>query len=206
MARTRWYIALLLLIPLSDALLLVVLSQWIQWPVIVALVVLTGLVGMLLVRAEGRATLRSVQRKLATGDLPTNELMDGGMLIAAGAFLLTPGLVTDTLGFLLALPFTRYPIREALKRFVVKPYLDKKADGFVSGNVWVGGFPQGDDFEQGGAAGRSDFGDDGFGGGGVGSAGSDVNETGDGTGDRASRSGGSEDVYDVNYRVEEESN
>lgn len=196
MARTRWYIALLLLIPLSDALLLVVLSQWIQWPVIVALVVLTGLVGMLLVRAEGRATLRGVQRKLATGDLPTNELMDGGMLIAAGAFLLTPGLVTDTLGFLLALPFTRYPIREVLKRVVVKPYLDKKADGFVSGNVWVGGFPQGDDFEQGGPAGQSDFGDDGFGG--SGGAG--------GAGDGTSQSGGSEDVYDVNYRVEEESN
>jgi UPF0716 protein FxsA len=197
MARTRWYIALLLLIPLSDALLLVVLSQWIQWPVIVALVVLTGLVGMLLVRAEGRATLRSVQRKLATGDLPTNELMDGGMLIAAGAFLLTPGLVTDTLGFLLALPFTRYPIREALKRFVVKPYLDKKADGFVSGNVWVGGFPQGDDFE-GGAAGHSNAGDDGFGGGTGGG------RTGGSSG--SSRSGNSEDVYDANYRVEEESN
>lgn len=195
MARTRWYIALLLLIPLSDALLLVVLSQWIQWPVIVALVVLTGLVGMLLVRAEGRATLRGVQRKLATGDLPTNELMDGGMLIAAGAFLLTPGLVTDTLGFLLALPFTRYPIREVLKRVVVKPYLDKKADGFVSGNVWVGGFPQGDDFE-GGPAGQSDLSDDGFGG--SGGAG--------GAGDGTSQSGGSEDVYDVNYRVEEESN
>jgi len=197
MARTRWYIALLLLIPLSDALLLVVLSQWIQWPVIVALVVLTGLVGMLLVRAEGRATLRGVQRKLATGDLPTNELLDGGMLIAARAFLLTPGLVTDTLGFLLALPFTRYPIREVLKRYVVKPYLDKKADGFVSGNVWIGGFPQGDDFE-GGPAGQSDLGDDGFGG--SGSAG-----TG-GSGGSPSGSGGSEDVYDANYRVEEESN
>jgi UPF0716 protein FxsA len=197
MARTRWYIALLLLIPLSDALLLVVLSQWIQWPVIVALVVLTGLVGMLLVRAEGRATLRSVQRKLATGDLPTNELMDGGMLIAAGAFLLTPGLVTDTLGFLLALPFTRYPIREVLKRFVVKPYLDKKADGFVSGNVWVGGFPQGEDFE-GGPTGQSNVGGDGFGGGGA--AGGDTGST-----DRSSGSG-SEDVYDAHYRVEEESN
>ena len=50
MARTRWYIALLLLIPLSDALLLVVLSQWIQWPVIVALVVLLFAIGQRLVR------------------------------------------------------------------------------------------------------------------------------------------------------------
>jgi UPF0716 protein FxsA len=195
MARTRWYIAALLLIPLSDALLLVVLSQWIQWPVIVALVVLTGLVGMLLVRAEGRATLHRLQRKLATGDLPTNELMDGAMLIAAGAFLLTPGLVTDTIGFAFALPFTRYPLREVLKRFVVKPYLDKKADGFVSGNVWIGGFPDPEEYGDGGAR-AGGFGD----GGGPDDPG--------GRADRASSDGGttSEDVYDVNYRVEDEKN
>jgi UPF0716 protein FxsA len=68
--------------------------------------------------------------------------MDGGLLIAAGAFLLTPGLVTDTIGFLLAVPVTRYPIREFLKRVVVKPYLDRRMDGFVSGTVWTAGFPQ----------------------------------------------------------------
>ncbi|KAB1198364.1 membrane protein FxsA [Haloferax sp. MBLA0078] len=140
--RTRTLLALLLLIPLSDALLLVVVAQYIDLVPTVALVVLTGLVGMLLVRAEGRHTLRNLQTKFARGDLPTNELMDGGLLIAAGAFLLTPGLVTDTIGFLIAIPVTRYPIREVLKRVVVKPYLDKQTDGFVTGNVWTAGFPQ----------------------------------------------------------------
>jgi UPF0716 protein FxsA len=142
MPRTRWIIASLLLIPLLDALFLVVVSDFIGWKATVALVVLTGLVGMLLVRAEGRHTLQTLQRKLATGDLPTNQLMDGGLLLVAGAFLLTPGLVTDTIGFLLAVPVTRYPIREFLKRFVVRPYLDKRMDGFVSGTVWTAGFPQ----------------------------------------------------------------
>ncbi|WP_197409695.1 FxsA family protein [Haloferax profundi] len=140
--RTRTLLALLLLIPLSDALLLVVVAQYIDLVPTVALVVLTGLVGMLLVRAEGRHTLRNLQTKFARGDLPTNELMDGGLLIAAGAFLLTPGLVTDTIGFLIAIPVTRYPIREVLKRVVVKPYLDKQAGGFVTGDVWTAGFPQ----------------------------------------------------------------
>jgi UPF0716 protein FxsA len=142
MPRTRWIVASLLLIPLLDALFLVVVSDFIGWEATVALVVLTGLVGMLLVRAEGRHTLQTLQRKLATGDLPTNQLMDGGLLLVAGAFLLTPGLVTDTIGFLLAVPVTRYPIREFLKRVVVKPYLDKRMDGFVSGTVWTAGFPQ----------------------------------------------------------------
>lgn len=143
--KPRYLIALLLLIPLADSLVLVGLaaSNVLPWTVIVALVVLTGLVGMLLVRAEGRHTLRSFERRLSMGELPTNEALDGGMLIAAGAFLLTPGLVTDSIGFLLAVPVTRYPIREVLKRYVVKPYLDKRADGFVTGNVWTGGFPQG---------------------------------------------------------------
>jgi UPF0716 protein FxsA len=140
--RTRWLIASLLLIPLADALLLVVVSDFIGWQATVALVVLTGLLGMLLVRAESRHTVRTLQEKVRTGALPTNELMDGGLLIAAGAFLLTPGLVTDTIGFLLAVPVTRYPIREVLKRVVVRPYLDRRMDGFVSGTVWTAGFPQ----------------------------------------------------------------
>lgn len=143
--RTRTLIALLLLIPLADSFVLVaiVASGLLTALQTVALVVLTGLLGMLLVRAEGRSTIRRTQRKLATGDVPTNELLDGGLLIAAGAFLLTPGLVTDLIGFLLAVPVTRYPIREVLKRYVIGPYLDKRSGGFVSGNVYTFGFPDG---------------------------------------------------------------
>ena len=141
--RTRTLIALLLLIPLVDSFVLVaiVASGLLTALQTVALVVLTGLLGMLLVRAEGRSTIRSTQRKLATGDVPTNELLDGGLLIAAGAFLLTPGLVTDVIGFLLAVPITRYPIRAVLKRYVIGPYLDNQSGGFVSGNVYTFGFP-----------------------------------------------------------------
>ena len=151
----RW-IFVLLLIPFLDAVLLaVVVSQTpvIGWVGMVLLVVLTGLVGMLLVRAEGRRTIRKTQRSLSQGKPPTNQLLDGGLLIAAGAFLLTPGLVTDLIGLLLVLPPTRIPIRMGIKRYVIVPYADKKADGFVSGNVYVGGFPS-----EGtpGAAGSSD--------------------------------------------------
>ncbi|MFB6122434.1 MAG: FxsA family protein [Haloferacaceae archaeon] len=139
--RLRWLFVLLLLIPLSDALLLVLVADAVGWQVTVALVVLTGLLGMLLVRAEGRYTLRRLQEKLGRGDVPTTELMDGGLLIAAGAFLLTPGLVTDALGFLLAVPVSRAPIRAVLRRFVVQPYLDRRSGGFVTGQVWTAGFP-----------------------------------------------------------------
>lgn len=134
------YLAALLLIPLADSLLLVVVADELGWPATVLLVVLTGLVGMLLVRAEGRTTLRRLQTKLATGELPTDELLDAGLLIAAGAFLLTPGLVTDSLGFLLVFPPTRYPIRGLIKR-IARPYVDRRTGGFVTGEVYTGGFP-----------------------------------------------------------------
>src|SRR6056297_693957 len=141
--RTRYLLALLLLIPLVDAFVLVAIVGWglLTWLQTVALVVLTGLIGMILVRAEGRSTLARFQRKLAAGSPPTDELLDGGLLIASGAFLLTPGLVTDLIGFLLVLPPTRLPIRVALKRWVVVPYIDKQTGGLGSGKVWTFGFP-----------------------------------------------------------------
>jgi len=137
-------LAVLLLIPLLDAIVLVWLGFQFNPVLIVALVVLTALVGMLFVRAEGRRTMRKIQRALSEGRPPTDELLDGGLLIAAGAFLLTPGLVTDTLGFLLVLPPSRIVVRKLAKKFVVTPYLDKKTGGFASGNVYTFGFP-GDD-------------------------------------------------------------
>ena len=158
MVDTRYLLAALLGVPLLDATLLVFVAGAIGGVTTVLLVVLTGLVGTLLVRAEGRNTLRRLQGSLADGKPPTDELLDGAFLIAAGAFLLTPGLVTDVLGFLFVLPPTRYPLRELLSRYVVTPYLEEKTGGFATGNVYVGGFPGG-----GGTDGATvdDFGDDG---------------------------------------------
>lgn len=138
-------IGVLLLVPLLDVMLLVVLATRVGPVLTVALVVLTAFIGLLLVRAEGRHTMAKIQRKLGQGEPPTDELLDGGLLLVAGALMLTPGLVTDAVGLVLALPPTRYPIRVAVKKYVVKPYADAKTGGFASGNVYVGGFPnQGD--------------------------------------------------------------
>ncbi len=142
-------IGVLLLIPLLDVMLLVVLATRVGPVITVALVVLTALIGLLLVRAEGRHTLARMQRKLERGEPPTNELLDGALLLIAGALMLTPGLVTDLVGLVLVIPPTRYPIRVATKKFVVTPYLDAKTGGFATGNVYVGGFPQGDDADSG---------------------------------------------------------
>ncbi len=148
----------LLLVPLLDVVLLVVLATRIGPVVTVALVVLTALIGLLLVRAEGRHTMARLQRKLAQGTPPTDELLDGALLLVAGALMLTPGYLTDLIGLLFVLPPTRYPIRLALKRYVVRPYVDEKTGGFATGNVYVGGFPNQDegfdDFDLGFPGGR----------------------------------------------------
>ena len=142
-------LALLLLIPLLDALFLVFVAGQLGWQVTVALVVLTALLGLLFVRAEGRRTLRKLESSVQRGEVPSNPLLDGALLLVAGAFLLTPGLVTDTLGFLLVIPPTRYVIRAAIKRWIVRPYLDKKTGGFATGNVYTFGFPNPSEAEGG---------------------------------------------------------
>jgi UPF0716 protein FxsA len=156
MVRVRWLLAALLLVPLLDAVLLIVVAGAIGWVETVALVVLTALLGMLFVRAEGRHTFRKLQRAVARGEQPTDQIVDGGLLIAAGAFLLTPGLVTDAIGFLLVLPPTRYLIRTALKRYVLVPYLDRQTGGFVTGQVYTAGFPEDDVVDVGGGASGDD--------------------------------------------------
>ena len=137
----RWPFLGLLLIPLADILLLVWVAGRIGAVATVALVVLTALIGLLLVRAEGRHTLRRLQRRGAAGEVPTDELLDGALLVAAGAFFLTPGLVTDLVGLLLVVPLTRVPLRLATKRWVVVPLLDRESGGFVTGRVYTAGYP-----------------------------------------------------------------
>jgi UPF0716 protein FxsA len=148
-------IALLLLIPLFDIVLLVAVAAWLGAVETVLLVVLTALVGLLLVRAEGRHTLAKIQRKVTSGESPKNELIDGGLLLVAGVMLLTPGLVTDLIGLILVVPPTRLPIRVATKRWVVDPYVDAKTRGFASGKVYTGGFPGGDAAGQGQGQGQA---------------------------------------------------
>ncbi|PSP63374.1 membrane protein FxsA [Halobacteriales archaeon QH_8_67_27] len=139
------YLGLLLLIPLLDSLFLVFVATRIGAPLTVLLVVLTAILGLLLVRAESRHTIREIQRKLAAGELPTDELLDGAFLLVAGALTITPGLVTDALGILLVVPVTRAPIRWAVREKVIVPYMDKKSGGFATGNIYIGGFPFGGD-------------------------------------------------------------
>ncbi len=79
------------------------------WPTLAA-IVLTALIGTALLRQQGLATLARAQREMAAQRLPVRELFDGICLLLAGALLLTPGFVTDAVGFALLIP----PVRDAI--------------------------------------------------------------------------------------------
>lgn len=99
-----------------------------------ALLVLVSIVGAWLVKFAGIGVLRRIGDELAQGRLPANELVDGFLVLFAGALLLTPGFVTDLVAILLLLPPTRAVVRIALlRRFRgrLETYVRSGGPGFV---------------------------------------------------------------------------
>lgn len=86
----------------------------------IALLVADSIAGSLLMRSQGRAAWRRFNQALAEGRAPTREVLDGVFVIFGGAFLLTPGFVTDVLGALLLLPPTRALIRRVAVRAITR--------------------------------------------------------------------------------------
>ena len=127
--------ALFILLPAVELALLVQVDKLIGfWPTI-GLILATGLIGSLLARREGLSVWRRLNRRLAEGGLPGQELLDGVIILIAGALLITPGVLTDVIGFLGLLPPTR-----ALIRKIVQKRIDRAITG---GTISVSGFQQG---------------------------------------------------------------
>lgn len=82
------------------------------------LAVATALIGAFLVRRAGLSALGRIRRKMSDGQLPGRELTDGAAILVSGAFLISPGFITDTLGFLLLIPAVRALIHRILSRRV----------------------------------------------------------------------------------------
>jgi UPF0716 protein FxsA len=91
-----------------------VIGAW--WTV--GLLLADALLGAWLVRREGRRTWRALRDAAGTGRLPDRELSDAGLVLVGGTLLVTPGFLTDIVGFFLVLPFTR-PIARRLLVWVI---------------------------------------------------------------------------------------
>jgi UPF0716 protein FxsA len=102
------------LVPLVELLLLLRVGAWVGLPATLVLVLGTGALGAWLARQQGLRTLHKLRQDLAEGRMPTERLVDGLLILIAGAVLLTPGLITDACGFFLLVPPGRAVVRRAL--------------------------------------------------------------------------------------------
>ena len=110
-------------VPLAEIYLLLEIGGVIGAVPTIGLVVLTAVIGASLVRAQGFSTIMRIRRNLDAGEIPAVAIIEGAFLLLAGALLLTPGFLTDAIGFGCLIP----PLRQALiVRFietrVVRPH------------------------------------------------------------------------------------
>ena len=96
-----------MLVPIVEMWILIEVGGWIGALPTIALVVLTATLGLSLLKRQGLSTLMSARRKMDEGSIPASELVSGVMIAVGGALLLTPGFITDAIGFALLIPQTR---------------------------------------------------------------------------------------------------
>ncbi len=102
-------------IPIIEIWLLIDIGREIGTFSTILLIVITGITGAYLTKLQGLITIFKIKENLKLGIMPSEELLDGVLIILAGGFLITPGLLTDTAGFLLLFPKTRIHIKTYLK-------------------------------------------------------------------------------------------
>jgi len=98
---------LFVIIPLLELYLIITVGGYIGAFWTVMIVIATAVVGVNLLRMQGFNTLRRAQQNMERGAMPAMEMMEGIVLAVGGALLITPGFLTDTLGFICLIPVTR---------------------------------------------------------------------------------------------------
>ena len=116
---------LIILIPLIEIYLFIKIGSSIGAFNTISLILITAIVGVYYARYEGLNTLKSAMSQIVTNKLPIYEIISGAS-IALGAFLLIiPGFLTDSLGFLLLVPFTRKILFNLALKKKIKPNINK---------------------------------------------------------------------------------
>ncbi|WEL22881.1 FxsA family protein [Candidatus Nanohalovita haloferacivicina] len=105
----------MIVLPFTDLYILVQLAGMLGFWQTLAIVVVTGIVGATIVKREGRHVLKKLQRSVTAGEISRN-VAEGALLVIAGLLLISPGIITDAIGFLLAFR----PLRERLVARYIK--------------------------------------------------------------------------------------
>ncbi|MDF7801987.1 FxsA family protein [Pontiellaceae bacterium B1224] len=127
----QYFIVLFIGLPVVELVLLIKLHGIVGALPTILLVLLTGIAGASLVRRQGINILSKIQKELNIGNLPAPQMMDGVMILIAGALLVTPGLITDFVGFALLIPF----VRERIRFWLRKKLEEKMRNGSIQVNM-----------------------------------------------------------------------
>jgi UPF0716 protein FxsA len=120
-----------LLVPVIELYVIVSVAGSIGVVPTLALLVAVSVFGAYMVRREGLGVLTRARRLLRSGELPTDEILDGILVLVAGALLLTPGFVTDAVGLALLIP----PVRALGHRFMGRRFLRWLSLPFAAGSA-----------------------------------------------------------------------
>jgi UPF0716 protein FxsA len=112
-------VLIFIVLPVAEIYVIIKVGEAIGVLPTIALLILDGVLGAALLRAQGRAAWRRFNEALAAGKVPAREVFDGAMVIMGGAFLITPGFITDVIGLLLLLPPSRAMFRGLVTRVAV---------------------------------------------------------------------------------------
>ena len=134
----KYFLPSFIVLPILEMYILIEVGGFIGALNTIGLGLLTALLGLILLRQQGFRTLLNARNKLMQAELPTEELFTGIFLAVGGALLLTPGFVTDFIGFMCLLPFTRSFLMSliATSFFDVSGFSQKKEE--KQGN-WIEG-------------------------------------------------------------------
>jgi len=118
-----WLVVLILLVvgPIVELWFIIQVADVIGGWQTIGLLLAEGILGSWLIKRQGRSVIRRIDERLKSHDLPTKELADGLLILVAGVLMLTPGFVTDIVGFALLFPPTRaIARRQLLRRFTAR--------------------------------------------------------------------------------------
>ncbi|MDD5014313.1 MAG: membrane protein FxsA [Atribacterota bacterium] len=111
---------LFLIAPATELYILIEVGREIGSLTTIGIIILTGIIGAYLVRDQGFMILKKIQNDLNEGIMPGDNLIQGAIILGGGVFLLTPGFVTDIVGFILLIPVSRNIVKKYLLNWLRK--------------------------------------------------------------------------------------
>lgn len=109
---------LFIIVPVVELYILIEVGKKIGSLTTIGIIILTGILGAYLVKSQGFMILKKIQNDLNEGILPGNNLIQGAIILAGGILLLTPGFITDIIGFIFLIPASRRVVKKYLLKWL----------------------------------------------------------------------------------------